>query len=124
MTHYRKLIWGALAFCLLSSTLVQAQPDRWQQRAEYDITIDLNDQDHSFKGTQQLKYANNSPDALDRIFYHLYFNAFQPGSMMDVRSSTIKDADPRVGKRIGKLTDKEMGKMRIETLQLLSLIHI
>ena len=34
------------------------------------------------------------------MYYHLYFNAFQPGSMMDVRSRTIEDPDRRVLDRI------------------------
>ena len=36
--------------------------------------------------------------------------------MMDVRSRTIKDADPRVGSRISGLKDNEMGKMKVSTL--------
>ena len=54
-------------------------------------------------------YTNNSPDTLTKVFYHLYFNAFQPGSEMDVRSRTIKDPDGRVGDRISKLNEDEIG---------------
>jgi hypothetical protein len=49
---------------------------------------------------------------LDSVFYHLYFNAFQPGSEMDVRSLTIEDPDKRVGERISKLTPDEIGYIR------------
>jgi len=53
---------------------------------------------------------------LNRVFYHLFFNAFQPGSEMDVRSRTIKDPDSRVGDRISKLTEAEQGFLKVNTL--------
>ena len=43
---------------------------------------------------------------LNKVFFHLYYNAFQPGSMMDVRSRTIADPDSRVGNRIYHLKKK------------------
>jgi hypothetical protein len=64
-----------------------------------------------------LAYTNNSPDTLDRAFWHLYFNAFQPGSMMDVRSRSIADADPRVGGRIAKLKPEEQGWIKVKSLK-------
>ena len=63
-----------------------SQPDRWQQRVKYTMNIDMNVQTNQFTGKQKLEYSNNSPDTLTRVFYHLYFNAFQPNSMMDTRS--------------------------------------
>src|SRR3954463_16178859 len=65
---------------------VSAQPDRWQQRIKYTMDIDMNVQTNQYKGKQVVEYWNNSPDTLDRVFFHLYWNAFQPGSMMDERS--------------------------------------
>ena len=73
------------------------------------MNIDVDADKGQYKGTQQLTYTNNSPDVLNRVFYHLYFNAFQPGSEMDVRSQTIVDPDPRVGDRISKLSPSEIG---------------
>jgi hypothetical protein len=67
---------------------------------------------HRFTGTEELTYRNNSPDTLHQLFFHLYFNAFKPGSEMDVRSRTIVDPDPRVGDRIAKLTPEEQGDLR------------
>src|SRR5690554_7517096 len=59
-----------------------------------DVTMDV--ENFQYSGTQELVYTNNSPDTLKRVFYHLYFNAFQPGSEMDVRLTTISDADSRM----------------------------
>ncbi len=75
-------------------------------------------QTNQFTGKQELKYTNNSPDTLNRVFYHLYFNAFQPGSMMDVRSRTIADPDRRVAARISKLKQEEMGYLHAKNLKM------
>ena len=68
----------------LFSTAAVAQTAQWQQAVDYTMDVTMNVKDHTFEGTQKLIYTNNSPDTLTRVYYHLYFNAFQPGSMMDV----------------------------------------
>ena len=88
----------------------------WQQHAKYTMDIDMDVETYQYKGEQELVYTNNSPDTLNRVFYHLYFNAFQPGSEMDVRSRTISDPDPRVGDRISKLSPEEIGYIRPRSL--------
>ena len=108
-------LFPLLALLLFAGQLV-AQPDRWQQRVDYEMNVDLDAAVHQYHGTQRLRYTNNSPDTLTKVFYHLYFNAFQPGSMMDVRSRTIADADARVADRISKLTPQEQGWIKIRSL--------
>jgi hypothetical protein len=76
----------------------------------------MNVENFQYEGKQKLVYTNNSPDVLTRVYYHLYFNAFQPGSEMDVRSRTIKDPDPRVGDRIGNLLPNEIGYIKVNSL--------
>ncbi len=100
---------------LISSAF--AQNGYWQQRAEYKMEVELNTDNHQMNGTQELKYYNNSPDTLKKVYYHLYFNAFQPGSMMDARSRTIQDPDPRVEARIVSLKTNEIGYQRINELE-------
>lgn len=96
--------------------LLGAQPERWQQGVRYEMDIDMDVKTHQFSGTQRLTYSNHSPDTLDRVFYHLYLNAFQPGSAMDVRSRTIADPDYRVADRIFSLKPEEQGFQRIISL--------
>lgn len=91
--------------------------ERWQQHADYYMEIDMDVKTNRFQGIQKIEYTNNSPDVLDQVFYHLYFNAFQPGSMMDVRSRTIADPDRRVRDRISKLSDEEIGYQKIFSLK-------
>ncbi|MFZ1572299.1 MAG: M1 family peptidase, partial [Candidatus Kapaibacterium sp.] len=56
----------------------------WQQRVIYKMEITLDALEHQYKGTQKLTYTNNSSDTLNKVFYHLYYNAFQKGSMMSI----------------------------------------
>ncbi|WP_439152633.1 M1 family metallopeptidase [Winogradskyella sp.] len=89
----------------------------WQQHVDYKMEIDMNVNSFQYKGKQKLVYTNNSPDVLNRVYYHLYFNAFQPGSEMDVRSRTIQDPDRRVTDRISKLEPNEIGYIKVNSLK-------
>ncbi len=106
-----------MTFLLKASAASPPPSSYWQQRVNYEMEIDMDVEKHRFQGKQTLTYTNNSPDTLRKVFYHLYFNAFQPGSMMDVRSLEISDPDPRVGNRISKLKPEEMGYQKINSLQ-------
>lgn len=108
--------WLVLAVLLIASNQLFAQYGYWQQHASYKMEIDMDAEKHQFAGKQKLIYSNNSPDTLKRVFYHLFFNAFQPGSMMDIRSRTIQDPDPRVGDRISKLQPEEIGYHTVKSL--------
>ncbi len=92
----------------------------WQQHVDYKMEVDMNVENYRYTGTQKLTYTNNSPDALGRVYYHLYFNAFQPGSEMDVRLQSIEDPDGRMladGKsRIAALSENEIGYLHISSL--------
>lgn len=89
----------------------------WQQHIDYSMNIDVDAAKHQYKGTQKAVYTNNSPDELTKVYYHLYFNAFQPGSQMDVRSLNIKDPDRRVRDRISKLNADEIGYIKVNSLK-------
>ena len=88
----------------------------WQQHVDYKMEIDMNVNNFQYKGKQELVYTNNSPDVLSRVYYHLYFNAFQPGSEMDVRSRTIADPSPKIADRISKLKPDEIGYIKVKSL--------
>lgn len=128
MTTFPKAVFLPL-FLLFSSSLF-AQPDRWQQRIKYNMNIDMNVQTNQYKGKQTIQYWNNSPDTLDRVFFHLYWNAFQPGSMMDERSRrqgivqvprggrNAPDWDPRVMDRIQNLKPDEIGYEKVNSIKM------
>ncbi len=108
---------GILLLLLALSPKAFGQIERWQQRAEYVMDVRLDVKTHKLTGTQKLTYYNNSPDTLRKVYYHLFFNAFQPGSMMDVRSRNIADPDRRVLDRISKLSESEIGYQHILALK-------
>ena len=89
----------------------------WQQEVRYVMDIDFDAEKHQFKGEQKLVYINNSPDTIKEVFYHLYFNAFQPGSMMDIRAAHIPDPDKRIGRRIAELKNDEIGYHRVRSFK-------
>lgn len=108
---------GAAILILLSS-LASAQSSKyWQQHVNYTMDINVDVTTFQYKGKQKLVYTNNSPDRLKNVYYHLYFNAFQPNSQMDIRSRHIKDPDKRVGDRIHSLTPEEIGYIKVKSLK-------
>ncbi|MBT8325770.1 MAG: M1 family metallopeptidase [Bacteroidia bacterium] len=114
------LIFLALTLSCATGKAVSVQPNSsntyWQQHVDYKMDINMDVETYRYTGNQELIYTNNSPDVLGRVYYHLYFNAFQPGSEMDVRSRTIADPDGRVGDRISKLKPDEIGFIEVESL--------
>jgi hypothetical protein len=109
-------IMRAILLYVLVTAHLFAQDYRWQQHVSYQMEVRLDVKTHKLLGTQKLVYTNNSRDTLHRVYYHLYYNAFQPGSMMDVRSRTIADPDGRVTDRISRLKDDEIGYQHIISL--------
>jgi len=88
----------------------------WQQHVDYKMEVTMDVKTYQYKGKQELVYTNNSSDTLRRVFYHLYNNAFQPGSEMDMRLQNIKDPDGRMVNKI-KVGDKDVKESRISKLQ-------
>ncbi len=58
-------------------------PGYWQQDVDYKIKAGINEQSNIIDGDLTLTYFNNSPDTLFYVYFHLYQNAFQPGSYLD-----------------------------------------
>lgn len=105
------------------SIVASAQP-QWQQKVKYVMDVKLDVTTHRLTGKQALQYTNHSPDTLRQLFYHLYWNAFQPNSMMDTRSRELgknkigsrQDWDGRVRDRIQFLKENEIGYQKIKKL--------
>lgn len=99
---------------------LSAQSSDWQQHVDYTMNVEMYVKTYQYTGTQKLVYTNNSPDELSRVFYHLYYNAFQPGSEMDIRLQNIKDPDKRMmegeNSRIASLSESEIGYLHAKSL--------
>ncbi len=114
----KKIVFALL--CGLTSLIAQNNTGYWQQHVDYTMDVTMDVKTYQYSGTQKLVYSNNSSETLNRVYYHLYYNAFQPGSEMDVRLQTIKDGDKRMlvdGKsRIASLSESEMGYLHATAL--------
>jgi hypothetical protein len=124
----KKFSFLALLTMFISVQLF-AQPERWQQRIDYKIDAALDVQKNTVKGTEEILYTNNSTDTLRKVYFHMYWNAFQPNSNMDVRSrelgkttftsrrgDEVKDWDMRVRDRIQNLKPEEYGIQKVNTI--------
>ncbi|WP_333875726.1 M1 family metallopeptidase [Flavobacterium sp.] len=89
----------------------------WQQKADYKMDVVMDVKNYQYKGKQELVYTNNSPDTLRKVYYHLYNNAFQPGSEMDARIKAIADPDARMCIKTKSADNKEINESRIAKLK-------
>lgn len=83
-------------FSLMFCQVIAQRAGYWQQRVDYKMDIDVNEQKFQYDGKMNVKYTNNSPETLKKIYFHVYYNAFQPGSTMDHRLVNIADPDSRM----------------------------
>jgi hypothetical protein len=110
----KKLI--LLSFVLAGFNGIAQQTDYWQQHVDYKMDVVVDAKNYQYKGKQELVYTNNSGDTLRKVFYHLYNNAFQPGSEMDARLQSIPDPDGRMVTKT-KFNGKEVKSSRINALK-------
>ena len=106
-----------LSLLIFTCATGAAQYPGWQQAVDYTMDITVDTTAHQYSGSMKVVLRNNSPESLDKAYFHLFFNAFQPGSMMDVRSRTISDPDRRVGSRIFELPEDEWGWIEVASLR-------
>ena len=104
-------------FILLSLSLSAYSQNYWQQAVDYKMVVDIDIKTFKYSGEQELLYTNNSPDSLKKVFYHLYFNAFQPGSEMSERIKTGKDKNKRFLIDIDSLKPNEVGYLKVSNLK-------
>ncbi len=114
MNMHKIILLSFLSFGL-NSIFAQNAP-YWQQHADYKMEVSMDVKNYQYKGKQELIYTNNSPDTLRKVFYHLFPNAFQPGSEMDARLHSIKDPDGRMVNKV-KVDGKDVKQSRIESLK-------
>lgn len=124
----KKIFLLSLLFLSFGNLLAQ-HSTYWQQHANYKMDVVIDVKNYQYKGKQELVYTNNSSDTLKRVFYHLYNNAFQPGSEMDARLQSIKDPDKKmvdtlnvagkvvVQSRIKNLKPNEIGYLNISNFK-------
>lgn len=68
--------FSSLLFCLTIGGQLLAQ-EYWQQEVNYTIHVELDDVNHLLRGHETFEYINNSPDVLDKIYIHIWPNAYK-----------------------------------------------
>ncbi len=86
--HIKRILFSLIFFICTSAVYSQAY---WQQHVNYVMDVQLDVNTNLITGTQKISYTNNSPDTIRRLFFHLFYNAFHPGSMMDELSSSTEN---------------------------------
>ncbi|MFW5951457.1 MAG: M1 family metallopeptidase, partial [Gemmatimonadota bacterium] len=52
----------------------------FQQEVEYRMEASLDEATHVLTGRARLRYTNRAPEAIERLYFHQYLNAFRPNS--------------------------------------------
>ncbi|MBX2955726.1 MAG: M1 family metallopeptidase [Cyclobacteriaceae bacterium] len=70
-------------------------PKYWQQKADYVISVELNDDNQSITGSETITYHNNSPENLKYLWMQLDQNVIAPNSLKSqTRPSNLRDSIP------------------------------
>ena len=87
--------------------------DYWQNRADYDIKAELDDQNQSMTASEMITYKNFSPDELRYLWLQLDQNNFKKGGIAELTStSSLTDRGTSFGRLDGAanvLKKKEYG---------------
>ncbi|HYV93896.1 MAG TPA: M1 family metallopeptidase [Chitinophagales bacterium] len=77
--NYCKNFFFTFTFILIFTFLLQGQNLRsyFQQEVNYTINVRLDDVHHFLHGDISIEYANNSPDTLHYVMFHLWPNAYK-----------------------------------------------
>ena len=105
-----------LIYCSLLSITTHVNSQYWQQSVDYTMSVSLDEKTSNYSGKQKLIYKNNSPETLHKVFYHLYFNAFQPGSEMAVQLKNSPDKNTRFDVNLDSITKDQQGFLKVENL--------
>jgi hypothetical protein len=97
----------------------------WQQKVDYDIDVELDDQRQRLSGKETVTYTNNSPDTLRYLWLQLDANRFHPNSSanhhslppslsgrvsFDTLESTLKAEKFPGGVKVKEVVDIATGK--------------
>jgi hypothetical protein len=105
------------AITLLSLFSLNLSAQYWQQKVDYTMNVELDAETADYSGSQKLIYTNNSPESLSKVFYHLYFNAFQPGSDMAIRLKNGGDRNGRFKIDLDSLNVFQSGYLKVSSLK-------
>lgn len=81
-------------------------PKYWQQRADYDIRVDIDEAKDHLTASETVTYINNSPDILSYLWLQVDENFHHP------RSDNNRD---NVGRMPTRMTSRQLEEMNVDT---------
>jgi hypothetical protein len=76
----------------------------WQQDADYEIEVEVDDENQKIIGSETITYSNNSPDTLTYLWVQLDQNSFEPDSVR-------QNSDTVAGGKQEKMSFKSLKKL-------------
>ena len=119
MTPPRNPLLAVLALALVTGAPAPALAEHtpgvpgWQQDVHYSISASYTPAKFEIAGRETLAYWNLSPDTLSELYFHLYLNAYRPGSHMARHDAYFEDW------KIENLPSRRRGSETIDGVTLL-----
>ena len=82
---------------------LDSKSEYWQQDVDYTINAKLDEKEEIISGKVEIIYTNNSPHALNELFFNLYQNAF-------IKESYLSDLQEANGNKVRFGKWEEAGK--------------
>jgi hypothetical protein len=92
----------------------QPGAEYWQNRADYQITVKLDEKNNEIKGSEVISYTNNSPDKMSFLWMNLEQNLFKS----DSRGNAVV---PLTGSRNGAQGQVFDGGQKIKSVKVISI---
>ncbi len=106
-----------ISLSFLMSLNIAVCQNYWQQEVDYKMVVDIDVESHQYEGIQSLVYNNHSPDTLKSVYFHLFYNAFQPDSEMAIRLKNGKDPNTRFQVNFDTLQPQNQGYLKVTNLK-------
>lgn len=106
----------SVSFLLLILWLPLKAQERWHQQVDYTIDVRLDDRNHYLHGQWAMTYTNNSPDTLQKLYMHLWPNAYSSGEtalaqqQLEMGNTALYYAENELRGWIDSLDFKQEGK--------------
>lgn len=65
----------------------------WQNRADYQISVEVFPDSRKVSGTEEITYYNNSPDTMKYLVFHLFPNVYKKGQARDFEIDFSDETD-------------------------------
>ncbi|MGC4023557.1 MAG: M1 family metallopeptidase [Cyclobacteriaceae bacterium] len=93
-------------------------PNYWQQRADYDIDVELNDETQLVTGKETITYYNNAPEPMKYLWLQLDQNNLSDGNMTDkTKTNSVRDSVPARWFPLSSTTYDYQGGFKIKSVK-------